>query len=151
MTQSHQHPSASSTLSSPNTQCLYLPFSKQIQQSNRLWTAINHFDFSNEPIHTLQQLIALAFVLEDWIQFEAQSIGTLHNSSHISPPHTTTNVIADTINYYSQPNLRISPSKKSYPSLTSQLFSPSRISSHPIPDNNYFASLQDYFNCDADI
>ncbi len=112
----------------PHSQPNHIPFLKQIHQSNHLWTSINHFDHTNTQAWDLHQLISIAYLLEEHIQLEVQHLHLSTINSDFSSNDPIAAVIVDTVNFYSQPEVQSSSSKKSFPSFTNQIFSPSRIS-----------------------
>ncbi len=127
-----------------------LLFTKQIQQSNHLWSAINKFDFVNTPIDNLHQLITLTFVLKEHINLEVQNTIALKFNTVNNKKEKYVNIIDDTIQFDSQPELSKSTIKKAFPSFTSQLFSPSRNPSSNPMNKNYVSLLQDFCCFDSD-
>lgn len=124
----------------PHSQPNHIPFLKQIHQSNHLWTSINHFDHTNTQAWDLHQLITIAYLLEEHIQLEVQHLHLSTVNSDFSSNEPIAAVIVDTVNFYSQPEVQSSSSKKSFPSFTNQIFSPSRILT-PQPRNTNFSSV----------
>ena len=115
---------------------------KQLQQSKHLWNAINQFDFKNNPESNLQQLITLTFILEECIHLEVQNLAALNLLTDFSATNPISCIIADTLQFFYQPEVYIKSTKTSFPSFTTQLFSPERTPSPPGPDKKN-STLQD--------
>jgi hypothetical protein len=117
------------------------PFLKQLQQSHHLWNAINTLDHDNTLALDLHQLIALTFILEECIKLEVQRIKLSQEQSSCALDDTTDNVIATTLNFYSQPKVNPAYTKKSFPSFTTQIFSPTRKPNLNPKSKNVFSAL----------
>lgn len=86
----------------------------------------------------MHQLLAVAYVLEDRIQLAAALLSNPVNSK--CPLDDCPIIIADTIKFYSLPELTLNQQQYSWSSVTNQILSLSH--PRPTPANpNYFASL----------